>query len=83
MFLCPQGYNSLGDPNRQHKVEMQTDLNACFLIDQSSDLSFIDDLQLQIINFNNSTNASLENSSAQSSIFSDKKWHVKNVIVHI
>ncbi len=61
MFLCPQGYNSQGDPTKhslgnltkQHEVQILTDLNACFLIDRSADLSFIDYLHLQIINFNN------------------------------
>ncbi len=45
-----------------------------FLIDRSADLYF-DDLDLQIININNSPKASLENSSAQWAIFLSRHVH--------
>ncbi len=50
-------------------MEIQTDLNACFPVDRSADLSFFAHLHLQIINLNKSLKASLENSSAQWAIF--------------
>ncbi len=45
-----------------------------FLIDRSADLYF-DDLDLQIININNSPKASLENSSVQWAIFLSRHVH--------